>query len=160
MPRSLLLPHKYKKAGWFIMIPAAVLGIALIMMGFERIQLEATVFAIVSDEVFEERTVLSFIKANTAPTLAGVLFILGALMVSFSKEEHEDEYISSMRLSSLLWAVLVNYILLLLCFLFIYGTPFLSVMLYNMFTVLILFIIRFNFVLYRNAQSMPDEKLN
>jgi hypothetical protein len=58
----------------------------------------------------------------------------------------------------LLWAVFVNYILLLLSFIFIYGTRFFNVMLYNMFTVLIIFIARFNYVLYKNSKSLKNEK--
>jgi hypothetical protein len=34
----------------------------------------------------------------------------------------------------------------------------LNVMLYNMFTVIILFIVRFNYVLYRHTKSISDEK--
>lgn len=156
----LLLPHKYKTVGWIILVPATIFGFVLLAFDFNSFQIHASAFAIVSDEFLGESHSFSFIKTNIAPTLAGVLFIIGALLVSFSKEEREDEFISNLRLSSLLWAVLVNYLLLLIAFLFIYGTPFLSVMIYNMFTVLILFIIRFHFVLYRTSKSLPDEKLN
>ena len=54
--------------------------------------------------------------------------------------------------------VKINYILLLLAFLFVYGTDFLIVMIYNMFTVLIIFIVRFNYILYKNSKTAPDEK--
>jgi hypothetical protein len=81
-------------------------------------------------------------------------------MVGFSKEKNEDEFIANLRLSSLLWAVLVNYGLLLLAFVFVYGFPFLNVMVYNMFTVLIIFIARFNYILHRNSNYKPDEKHN
>ena len=81
-----------------------------------------------------------------------------AMFVGFSKEKREDEFIAKLRLSSLLWAVWVNYVLLLFAFLFVYGTSFLTVMIYNMFTVLIIFIVRFNYILYKNAKSVSDEK--
>ena len=68
------------------------------------------------------------------------------------KEKKEDEYISKLRLSSLLWAVLINYTLLLLAFLFVYGEPFIPIIIYSMFTVLIIFIARFNYILYRNSK--------
>ncbi len=160
MLSQLLLPHKFKKIGWFILVPATIFGIILVSSDFLSLQINGRAFAFFSDEILGDRHTFSFIKTNIAPTLAGVLFIIGALLVSFSKEEQEDEYIANLRLSSLLWAVLVNYILLLIAFMFIYGTPFLIVMLYNMFTVLILFIIRFHFLLYRNSNLLSDEKLN
>ena len=78
--------------------------------------------------------------------------------MSFSKEKNEDEFITEIRLSSLLWAVCVSYTLLLVAFLFVYGSPFFEVMIYNMFTVLIIFIVRFNYILYKNTRTVSDEK--
>ncbi|TKK72047.1 hypothetical protein FC093_03280 [Ilyomonas limi] len=120
--------------------------------------LHAKVFALFMDESINGSKSFTFIDANITNTVVGVLFIAGALMVGFSKEKAEDEFIAELRLSSLLWAVWVNYGLLLFAFLFIYGSAFLNVMLYNMFTVLIIFIIRFHYILYRNNLAIPNEK--
>jgi len=160
MIHKLLLPNKYKKVGWFILIPATILGIILIFTDFEGMPLNTKVFAIVNNEILGKSQFFTFINTNITNTLVGILFIVGALLVGFSKEKNEDEFIANLRLSSLLWAVLINYILLLFSFAFIYGTAFLNVMLYNMFTVLIIFIARFNYVLYSNSKSMSDEKYN
>lgn len=160
MRKQFLLPHQYKMIGWIILVPATIFGILLLIMNFENLQINTTVFAILSDEIFGKARNFSFIETNVAPTIAGVLFLVGGLLVSFSREQREDEFIASLRLSSLIWAVLVNYLLLLLCFLFIYGSPFLNVMIYNMFTVLIIFIIRFHYLLRKNSKSLPDEKYN
>ncbi len=153
MSPKLLLPNKYKNIGWCLLIPATLLGIFMTATDFEISWLNVKVFAFLSDNQS-----FSFIKDNITNEIVGVLFIIGALFVGFSREKREDEFIANLRLSSLLWAVYVNYILLLLAFLFVYGTPFLSVMMYNMFTILIIFIVRFNYILYKNAKSMPDEK--
>ena len=98
------------------------------------------------------------ITTDITNTLVGVVFILGAMMVGFSKEKQEDEYIANLRLSSLMWAVWVNYVLLFLSFIFIYGMGFFHVMIYNMFTVLIIFIGRFNVILLKNKMISTDEK--
>lgn len=158
MPLQFLLPSRYKKVGWLILIPATILGIILMFTGFDALQITAPVFSIFSNEILKESQSFAFIHTNITNTVIGILFIVGALLVGFSKEKTEDEFIENLRLSSLLWAVFVNSILLLFCFLFIYGTAFLSVMLYNMFTVLIIFIARFNYVLYRNNKFLTDEK--
>lgn len=160
MLNKLLLPHRYKKIGWVILVPATILDVFLMFTDFEGLSLNGKVFALFNDEIFGKAQSFGFIDTNITNTLAGVLFIAGALLVGFSKEKNEDEFIANLRQTSLLWAVLVNYVLLLLSFLFIYGTAFLNVMLYNMFTVLIIFIVRFNYVLYSNAKSMLDEKYN
>lgn len=160
MKNKLLLSNKYKKVGWFLLLPSALAGILLQFTDFEVLSLNTKVFAIISDPIFGESRAFSFISTNITSTIVGILFITGALLVGFSKEKEEDEYISNLRQSSLLWAVLVNYILLIFSFMFIYGTSFLTVMLYNMFTVLILFIARFNYVLHRNSKFTGNEKHN
>jgi small-conductance mechanosensitive channel len=157
MSNKLLLPNKFKIVGWCLFIPATILGIILTTTGFEINWLHANVFAVFSD--FSGSSKLAgVIQTNLTNTVIGVLFIIGAMFVGFSKEKREDEFIANLRLSSLLWAVWVNYILLLLAFLFVYGSNFLTVMIYNMFTVLIIFILRFNYILYKNFKTVSDEK--
>lgn len=158
MSHTLLLPNKFKLPGWCILIPATILGIILSLTGFEANWLNAKTFAIFNDDVFGEGQFFALIKTNLTNTFIGVLFIIGAMMVGFSKEKREDEYIAKLRLSSLLWAVWVNYSLLFLALVFIYGAFFLTIMIYNMFTVMIIFIARFNYILYKNSKAGSDEK--
>jgi hypothetical protein len=158
MSSKLLLPNRYKKIGWFIFIPAAVLGFILAYNEFGADWLWARAFAIANDGKDGHYMYLSFRNTNITNTVVGACFIIGALLVSFSKEKNEDEFIAEIRLSSLLWAVWVSYILLLIAFLLVYGSPFLDVMVYNMFTVLIIFIVRFNYILYKNSKTVADEK--
>lgn len=158
MKQKLLLPNKFKRLGWFILISSALMGFLLIILNDSRIEINSTVFAIYADEILGKTHYFSFVKTDIINTLIGSLFIIGGLMVGFSKEKNEDEYISNLRLNSLLWAVLVNYLLLFFLFLFIYGLGFLNVMVYNMFTVLIIFIAKFNYSLYRNSKSVLNEE--
>lgn len=158
MSNKLLLPNKFKIIGWCLFIPATILGIIVSCTDFEISWLHAKVFSILSDENFGKSQTFHFIETNLTNTVVGVVFIAGAMFVGFSKEKREDEFIAKLRLSSLLWAVWVNYALLLLAFLFIYGTDFLTVMIYNMFTVMIIFIVRFNYILYKNFKTVSDEK--
>jgi hypothetical protein len=158
MNSTLLLSNKYKKVGWFILIPAFILGVYTIYTGAEPSWLNAKVLSIFPNQLFGKKTYFTLIEVNLANTIVGVLFIVGALLVSFSKEKNEDEFISKLRLSCLLWVVLINYLLLLVAFILIYDIGFLNVMIYNMFTVLLIFIIRFNYILYKNEQFATNEK--
>jgi hypothetical protein len=79
-------------------------------------------------------------------------------MVAFAKEKHEDEFIAKIRLESFLWATYINYAILLFSFLFFYGIGFMYVMIFNMFTIIILFIVRFNYILYRSTKQLQYEK--
>lgn len=158
MVTQLLLPNRYKKIGWVILIPATILGLILAYNEFGAAWIWSKVFAIANDSTFDHYKFFTISYVNVTNTVIGSAFIIGALLVSFSKEKNEDEYIAKLRLSSLLWAVCLSYLLLLLAFLLVYGSPFMDVMVYNMFTVLIIFIIRFNYTLYKNSKTIPDEK--
>lgn len=149
-----LLSNKFKKPGWFIFVPSLVLGIYLIITDNTPNWLDGrvlSVFPSVPGEAYFETATVNF-----AYTIVGALLIIGGLLVGFSKEKREDEFIARMRLQSLLWAVLVNYTVLLITFVFVYNLAFLNVMVYNMFTVLLLFIGRFNYILYRNSKRLRD----
>ncbi len=156
--KQIIVTNKFKLIGWCILVPATISGIIITFTGFEANWLHAKTFAIFNDEIMGKSQSFTFIETNITNTVVGVLFIIGAMFVGFSKEKREDEFIAKLRLSSLLWAAWVNYVLLLLAFLFVYGTSFLTVMIYNMFTVLLIFIGRFNYILYKNSKSVSDEK--
>jgi hypothetical protein len=159
MKTTLLLPNRFKKLGWILFVPMLAIGIFVIVTDYQVPWLQAEVFALTSGSFFDKKLQNGmFIETNLTNTVLGVLFIIGAILVSFSKEKNEDEFIAIIRLKSLLWAVLVNYMLLIIAFLLVYELPFFTVMTFNMFTVLLLFIFRFHFLLYRSKSAMANEK--
>jgi len=160
MNQFIILPNRCKKIGLIILGFSSVLGLLVMFNELEFSWLDMKTFALVSDTGLYKHQYFKFNETNLTNTIVGLFCIIGALMVGFSREKREDEYIRDTRLSALLWAVAVNYILLFFAFLLIYDTAFLSVMVYNMFTILLLFIIRFHYVLYRNSKSVSDEKFN
>jgi len=96
----------------------------------------------------EKMQVFKMIETNVTPTVIGVVLIISAILVAFSKEKQEDEFIAAIRLESLLWATYINYALLVFSFLLLWGESFLYVMAFNMFTLLLIFIVRFNLILH------------
>lgn len=156
MKTKFLLPHKWKRLGWILMIPSAVLGILVLFFHFRFDFLDAKVFVIYSDSVFSDgQTTLGLVDGNYTATITGILFLTGLILVAFSKEKLEDEFVTKRRLESLVWATYLNYILLVLCFLFVFDFEFLTVMIFNMFTIPIFFIIRFYYVLQK-AKKLTD----
>lgn len=159
MKTKLLLPNYFKKIGWILLIPSALFGLFIIISDFELKFLDMKVFTIYSGSgVFQDPVLFGMINANLTGTLTGILFLIGAIFVAFSKEKSEDEFITKVRLESLLWATYINYGVLIFCFLFFYEFEFLYVMIFNMFTILIFFIIRFYYILYRANKSLSHEK--
>lgn len=144
MKANYLFPNQYKKIGWFILIPSAIMGLLTLIFDYEPDFLNFNVPAIFVDEFFGEKHFFGIVTNNVLNEILGVLIIISSLLVAFSKERSEDEYILKIRLESLVWAVYVNYAILLISFLFIFDLSFLWVMILNMFTVLLFFIIRFN----------------
>ena len=82
--------------------------------------------------------------------LLGLGIIAGLFIVGFSKLKVEDERIAQIRLESLQWGIYANYIVLALCILLIYGGHFFTVMIYNIFTPLLIFVARFYWLLFVN----------
>jgi hypothetical protein len=87
-----------------------------------------------------------------------LLLIIGAILIAFSKEKFEDEFISKIRLESLVWAIYLNYAVLILAIIFIYDMTFFWVIVLNMFTLLFFFIFRFNWALIKSKKQIRDEE--
>jgi len=161
MKTRLLFPHSFKRIGWFLLIPSAVLGFFVVFFDLQLDFLDMQVFAVYTGGFNLSGNSSHFLRCvsnNITDEIAGVLFLLGAIFVAFSKEKNEDEFIARIRLDSLLWATYINYAILILCFLFVFDFGFLKVMIFNMFTILILFIVRYYFTLYRAQKSLSYEK--
>lgn len=158
MKTKLLLPNKFKTPGWIMLIPTTLFGLYIIFSGFEFDFLDAKVFTLYSNEILGESVTMGFVKTNLTLTVTGLLFIISAFFVAFSREKTEDEFIARIRLESLLWATYINYGILLFCFLFFYDFGFFYVMIFNMFTILVIFIIRFQYLLHRAKKSLSHEK--
>ncbi|HEY0897087.1 MAG TPA: hypothetical protein VGE15_11095 [Sphingobacteriaceae bacterium] len=141
MKNNMLCPYPLKKWGWIIAVPSMALGLAFRYLDFS---FEWLTFPGSSGNIFDAA------NGNLTDELAFVGSIAGLSLVAFSAERFEDEYVAFQRLKSLQWAVYMNYAVLLLAVLTIYGGDFLDVLVYNVFIILIIFIARFQFVLYRS----------
>lgn len=150
METKFLLPNKFKRLGWILFTLGGILWVYAVLIVKEEVAfLQTSVFAVIGSEFMKETKYFGFITTNITYTVIGILFILGGLLVVFSREKIEDEFISKLRLLSFQWSFLINYALLLFLFFFVYGLEFLDVMIYNMFTTLILFIAHFQYSLFK-----------
>ena len=160
METRFLLPNKCKLIGWIFLIPSTILGLLVIFKEIKFKFLEVKVLTISSGGTapWDSTNFFKIETENITGTIIGIVFLVSALLVAFSREKNEDEFISKSRLESLLWATIINYTILLFCFIFFYEFGFWYVMIFNMFTILILFILRFNYILYRSSKSLKYEK--
>lgn len=157
MINSYLFPNKYKKWGWFIFIPTCILGFFTVATDYAPEFLNTKVFAIYVDQIMGETKAFSVISNNILNEILGILIIISGILVGFSREQNEDELIAKIRLDSLVWATYLNYAILLLAFVFLYDITFLWVMILNMFTLLLFFIIRFNWQVNKLSKSLAND---
>ena len=163
MKTKFLLPPRYKVFGWILLGIASILYVWINVIGDISFLANAKILCIYySDALLWTKPAGSkffrMYQTDIQPDIIGILLITGCLFVAFSRLKVEDEYIMKIRLESLVWATCVNFVLLILAIIAIWGTDFLIVMEYNMVTILILFVLRFHYVLFQSRKVKDNEK--
>ena len=145
MLTKILLPHRFQKFGWMLILPFAVLLFANNYFDFNFSWLESEVR---EGALFEDS------RENFTNEIAMIGVFISLFLIAFSKEKEEDEFIQKLRLDSLLIACYANTFLLILGTLLFYGFGFLEFMGYNMFTIQLIFIARFRWVLFQQRKFL------
>ena len=127
-----LFPHSFQRVGWIVFAIGVALGAYSILKGFD------------GSYVMNNVTIISI--------------IVGGVFATCSREKIEDEMTQQLRLSSLLTALYINYAALIVCALLVYDMDFLNVMIYNMFTILLIFMVVFRWKIWRMKKGAEDEK--
>jgi hypothetical protein len=161
MKPNYLLSNQFKKIGWIIFVLSMILGLLFVIFQFQPKFLDIKVFALLASSMSPWDTGHSFCvitQTNAIDEIIGILLIISSFFIAFSKEKNEDEFISKIRLESLLWATYVNYAILIVSILFVYGGSFFWMLVFNIFTILLFFIIRFNWVIRKSKKIAKNEK--
>jgi amino acid transporter len=137
-------------------VPSAIICFLLIGGFWEPEFSKMTWFAIRHDELFGESGWFQWIQTQMLDEWMAVFCIMGLVFVAFSKRKLEDERVTHLRLTSLLWATYLTYALLIVITLFVFGMPFLWVLIINMIALLVVFIARFEFVLYKTNRAHEE----
>ena len=161
MKTTYLLPSIFKRIGWIIFIPAALFGLTYIIFDPD-IKLVTNVFAIWNSNIGlltdSAPEFLTVVKNNILDEIITIFIILSLIFIAFSREKFEDEFIGQLRLKALVWATYVNYGILLLAVIFVYNISFYWVLVFNLFTILIVFIISCRWMLYKAQKDIRYEK--
>jgi len=158
MKSRFLFSHQYKPLGWFLFLIGLILGIVLMLNEYEFPNWEMNVFPLIGENDIFSKPPFEWNSNNISDEISSILIIIGGVLVSFSKTKYEDEYISKIRMESLIWATYVNYGVLILAILFVFDLSFFSVLIYNMFTVLLFFMLRFHYILFKSKRSTINEE--
>ena len=99
-----------------------------------------------------------FDGSYTMNNIAIIGIAIGGILATCSREKVEDEMISHIRLNALLIALYVNYAILIVCSLLVYDFDFVQVMIYQMFTILLVFMFIFRSPVGRLQKGAGDEE--
>lgn len=161
MKTNYLFPNRFRIIGWVLLIPAIVLGYMVIFENLEFSFLNIKALSLLPDSFLGTasgtNSLWSVVEDNFTQELVAILFIVSAVFVAFSKEKNEDEYIYKIRLESLVWATYLSFAIQIFCILFFYDFTFLKSMMINTVTILIVFIVRYNFIIYRSKFQKNEE---
>lgn len=137
MKKQFLFPNQFKAIGWVLLLPSLALGIASLHFDYE--------FAFLDSKIRTDQGFFGSQLENFTNEIAGILILCSLMFIGFSRLKIEDEYTMKIRLDSLLWGVYINYGLIFLSIMFLYGEDFFTVMVYNLYTLLIIYILRFHY---------------
>jgi len=156
MRSHFLFFHKWRLVGYCCFAVAVALAVTLKLLhpeGYASVDLHQVVHSHQNSQNDIHTGVIGMRLRNDIFIL---LIVSGLVFVGFSKEKIEDEQISQVRLDSLQWAVYFNYALFIICVLFIYGVHFIPVLIFNIISPLIFFIIRFRWKIYQLNHSVKN----
>ncbi len=149
-----LLANVFKTPAAVVFYGSFLLGVVLFLetdgeLG-NLLQLELRVPALFSDSWLSERDGI-WVVNNLSDELLTLVILLSGLVLGFSKEKAEDEYTALLRGAALQWSLVANTVLAILATFSIYGIAYFNFMVIQLFSILLLFNLRFQYTLYKHG---------
>ena len=145
MKTKWLFEQSMKKWGWVLFFPMLILGVLRWHYEFrlEFLEIPDTSFFGTNQNLTEELVITGLITS---------LFLVG-----FSKVKGEDEMIYSIRSQALHFGIYIHYVLIILATLMVYDIHYFTVMAYNIFTPLFVYVIVFHIQLWKVRRIRGEE---
>ena len=139
-----LFNNKWKRiSGWIFYLTIPVGMYLLFTDSFEGL-LKIQVFSLLN---------FRWIENGFVDEILTFVIIVSGIIHSFCKEKIEDELISKIRIDSLVLSLYINYGVLVLFNFFVYELNYIYVMIFHLFTILILFNLFFRYKLNIHYKS-------
>ncbi|HEY9542847.1 hypothetical protein [Prevotella sp.] len=147
MKANYLFPNRCKQIGWWLFVPFAVLSFLVCtgVLDDELVKIKWLGYAIVP---FAE----PYFGLATHGILNEIAFLgilISLSLICFAREKDEDEYILSLRLYSLVWAIKIDVVLLIIANFFLFDLAFFYFMIFYLALIFLLFIAKFYFELHK-----------
>ena len=148
---KLFLPNKFRIFGWIILLFGIILGVTRFYFGIKLEVLNIKVFAVYAK--YFETNYFKVIENHVSEELTALLLLVGLFCISFTKEKIENDFVSALRYKSLILTFYINTALVVLSFLFVYGFGFITVLVINVFSPFIIYVILLKFFLYKGQKA-------
>jgi hypothetical protein len=153
-----LLPNRYKAMGWVLLIPFFGLGVLKLIFP-DQMEWSFMTYRQGDYTFFDSGDWLFSLKYNNfTDEFISLGLLLGLSLVAFARTRTEDEWTTHLRLEAMLWSVLLNTVFVALTIIFIYSSLYLTVMMINLFSILMIFIVRFEYLLWRERQQLGEKR--
>ncbi len=108
------------------------------------------VFAVYSS--FLETKLFEVIKTNVADELTLLPLLAGLSLLVFTKEKVETAFIENLRVRAFISSGLINTFLILFSIVFVYGSGFIGVLVFNIISFPLLYLLTFFLLKHKNTQ--------
>lgn len=146
--KDFLLPYYYKSIGFITVLIGFIMSILYLKFDLNY---TTPVFAIVS--IYLETKFFIISQSNIIDEITLLLLVFGFGLIAFSKEKNELEFLCDLRAKALAKATIVNTLIILFSIIFIYGGGFLGIMVINLFSVFIFYLVFFYVSLKKRNQA-------
>lgn len=140
--KNFLLPYYFKIIGIGLLLIGIIFSVFYLKFDFKY---TTSVFALIS--IYLENRFFVVTQTNIIDELILILFVIGFGLLVFSKEKNEVESHIVLREKAIVKASIANIIFILISIIFIYGGGFLGVLVLNLFTVFVFYLLFFYFSL-------------
>ena len=127
---SLLLPAFFRLPGFILLMAGSVFGIMRFWFDIKPKFLTMRVFAFYSEYLAEKY--FRFVRDNMSEELVGVLLVVGAWMVAFSRDKNETEEKSALRIRAFYISAFLQMIFLVFCLLTTFGIAYIYMLMMYM----------------------------
>ncbi|WP_250631043.1 hypothetical protein [Rhodoflexus caldus] len=156
MKKLPLLPNRCKIFGWILLVPFLVLAVLKLIFP-DEMEWSFMIYRQGDYTFFDSGNWLFDLRYNDfTDEFISLGLLLGLSLVAFARTRTEDEWTTHLRLEAMLWSVILNTIFVALTIIFIYSSPFLTVMMINLFSILMIFIVRFEYLLWKERQQLKE----
>ncbi|MBR4994685.1 MAG: hypothetical protein IKY82_01350 [Alistipes sp.] len=149
--KTLLFPHRFKRVGWVIFPFILIIDIVIMILIHTEVLQNTT-------GVIHETLNIVNSSSELFTNIAIIGSIICMLFITCSREEVEDEMISNIRLQALLVALYVNSAILIVTSLIFYSLDFLNIMMYNIFTTPLIFMVVYLWKMWILKRGASDEQ--